>query len=117
MAQPPGWYPDPGGSGGSRWWDGQKWAENAAPGPGGAALPSVETDGYAIASIILAVMGIPILPLIFGYSSRRRIREAGGRKQGDGLAVAGIIIGWITLAIYALTILFIIIVAVGVVST
>lgn len=29
----PGWYPDPDGSGGSRWWDGQRWvASSLAPG-------------------------------------------------------------------------------------
>jgi hypothetical protein len=114
MAQPPGWYPDPGGSGGSRWWDGEKWAQSAAPGPGAVGAPVAETDGYAIASLVLAVLGIPILPIIFGYSARRRIRESGGTKQGDGLALAGIVIGWITVAIFVLTILFIIIVAIGV---
>ena len=32
---PAGWYPDPGGSGGARWWDGTAWGDQlqAAPQP------------------------------------------------------------------------------------
>jgi uncharacterized protein YxjI len=30
---PPAWYPDPAGSGGQRWWDGQGWSEHVQPPP------------------------------------------------------------------------------------
>ncbi|MCP3856637.1 MAG: DUF2510 domain-containing protein [Actinomycetia bacterium] len=42
-AQPaPGWYPDPGGSGGERYWDGGAWAQEvrSAPAPGSGAGPA-----------------------------------------------------------------------------
>jgi uncharacterized protein YxjI len=30
---PPGWYPDPAGRGGTRWWNGQGWTEHVQPSP------------------------------------------------------------------------------------
>ncbi|MEY2571402.1 MAG: hypothetical protein QOE63_1752, partial [Acidimicrobiaceae bacterium] len=32
-AAPPGWYADPGGFGGLRWWDGHQWTEHASAPP------------------------------------------------------------------------------------
>lgn len=38
---PSGWYPDPGGGGGLRWWDGKAWTSHASPPPGRAPGPPV----------------------------------------------------------------------------
>lgn len=54
----------------------------------------VETPGVAIAAIICAFV-FPILGLILGYSARSDIRASRGRKAGEGLASAAIVIGWI----------------------
>ncbi|WP_094451733.1 DUF2510 domain-containing protein [Parenemella sanctibonifatiensis] len=41
MSAQPGWYPDPAGQPGMyRYWDGQQWAAEASPTPGGSGAPS-----------------------------------------------------------------------------
>ena len=44
-----------------------------------------------------------ILALIFGYVARQQIRREG--HGGDGLAVAGIVLGWVGVAVLSLTVL------------
>ncbi|MBB3676712.1 phospholipid scramblase-related protein [Modestobacter versicolor] len=36
---PPGWYPDPAGGAGTRWWDGQGWTEHVQQPPAPAPVP------------------------------------------------------------------------------
>lgn len=52
-------------------------------------------SGRAVASLVLSLLGISIIGLILGYSARTEIRNSQGRVSGDGMALAGIIIGWI----------------------
>ncbi len=57
------------------------------------------TNGYAIASLVCSLVscGIgSILGVVFGKRAEREIAVTG--EQGDGLARAGIIIGWIGIA-------------------
>jgi hypothetical protein len=120
MSQPPpyGDWPDPQ----------QQWQTDRPPsdvptamghpgagyGPGAAppgygypvyAYPVAPTNGLAIASLVCSLAGLAVfLPApvgaILGHVARRQIRERG--EQGDGMALAGIIIGWILTGLYAL---------------
>jgi hypothetical protein len=58
-----------------------------------------ETNGLSIASLVLGIvwfLGIgSILAIIFGFVSRRQIRQSGGRQSGEGMALAGIILGFV----------------------
>jgi hypothetical protein len=47
-----------------------------------------------IAQIFVCIVG-GILALVFGYIARRQIDESGGTQGGRGMAIAGIILGWI----------------------
>jgi hypothetical protein len=97
MSQAPGWYPDPAQPGALRWWDGSQWSEHSAPAGPPPPVYVGGTDGMAIASLVTALVGIPIAPIILGHMARTRIRESGGFKTGDGLAIAGLVIGYIQL--------------------
>jgi small-conductance mechanosensitive channel len=73
------------------------------PPPGEAVAAFSQVNGLAIASLLLAVLwfaGIgAVLALVFGYRARRQIENSAGRQTGSGLATAGIILGWIGIAI------------------
>jgi hypothetical protein len=107
--QPPQWQQQP-----PQWGEQhpQQWQ-----GPGG----SGGTSGLAIASLILAILSLPLgcfgpfgllcaIPaVITGLMARKRIRESGGRIGGDGLALAGLIVGGLGVAwALLITILFVI---------
>lgn len=90
-----------------------------------APMAQAETEPMAIASLVLSIGGWMFCPLlfsvlgvIFGYMARTRIRESAGRLQGDGIALAGIIIGWIGIGIVvAVVVLMLILLAVGAFET
>jgi hypothetical protein len=70
----------------------------ATEGPG-AALAPTETNGFAVASLVLGIvwlMGLgSILALVFGYIAKDQIDRSDGRQTGRGMAVAGIVLGWV----------------------
>jgi hypothetical protein len=63
---------------------------------------SVHTSGMAIASLVMGIAGWTLLPLVgsilalvFGYAARRDIRRRPDELTGEGLAVAGLVLGWL----------------------
>jgi hypothetical protein len=88
---PPGQYPPPGQQFPP---PGQGYPPPGQPGypsppPGG---PGGTTNTMAIVALILAFVFAPV-GAILGHVARKQIRERG--EQGEGLAMAAIIIGWV----------------------
>lgn len=67
------------------------------------------TNGFAIASLVCSIVGIGLLGVIFGHVSLSQINNSNGYQQGRGLALAGLIIGYIEIGLVVLYIVFVII--------
>ncbi|MGH3666389.1 MAG: DUF4190 domain-containing protein, partial [Egibacteraceae bacterium] len=111
---------DPGGAGGQYQQQGAYGPHSWQPPPGGYGYGTpyqpAQTNGMAIAALICGVAtfacGITFLPaLILGYIAKGQIDRSGGQQQGRGMAVAGIVIGWIGVAF---VMLFAVLLAIGV---
>jgi hypothetical protein len=67
--------------------------------------PAPTTNGMAIASMVLGILWIywigSILALVFGYVARDQIKKNG--QSGDGMAIAGIVLGWVGVGILIAT--------------
>lgn len=80
---------------------------SGAPSPGaGSARPESKTNGSATAALVFGILGLLIgilsVPaLVFGYSARRQIDRSGGMQGGRGMAIAGIVLGWIGAVLWA----------------
>lgn len=94
---------------------GQAWAPPGPPGPPGMPPPGYvpvarkNTDGMAVAALIMGIAGfffcplvLGVLAVIFGYMGRRRIAESNGVLEGDSFCTAGIILGFIQIGIMLL---------------
>jgi Domain of unknown function (DUF4190) len=75
-------------------------------------VPAPRTNGFAIASLVCSLLWIfglsGVLAIVFGFIARSQIKRSGDGQRGNGLALAGIIIGFVGLAA---TVLFFVAVA------
>jgi hypothetical protein len=53
-----------------------------------------------ISWFLIPVIG-PIVAIITGHMAKREIRESAGRLTGDGLATAGLVLGYLQIALLA----------------
>jgi hypothetical protein len=58
-----------------------------------------ETSGKALVSLVTGIFGLLIFPIaiaaiILGHMSRSEIRRSNGRLTGDGMATAGLVMGY-----------------------
>lgn len=106
------------------WWlasDGQ-WYPPQVQAPAGymayATAPRApSTNGMAIASMVLGILWLywigSILALVFGYVAKGQIKASGGAQSGEGMATAGIVLGWIGVGILSLIVVIAILGAVA----
>ena len=89
---PPGWQPDPAWPPAPPGW--QLWVQDdteAAGAPGvfyTADTPAAGTNGFAIASFVLGLLGGVLLSVIFGIVALNKLRRR--PQRGKGLAIAGL---------------------------
>jgi hypothetical protein len=80
---------------------------------GSAASAPGKYNGFAIASMVLGILWIywigSVLALVFGYVALKQIKDSDNTQQGKGMAIAGIVLGWIGVA----TVVLILVVAVA----
>lgn len=75
--------------------------------PGYPPIQQTRTSVTAIISLIAGILGFvqilpvigPIAAIITGHMAKSEIKRSGGLVTGDGLATAGLIFGYLTLAI------------------
>jgi hypothetical protein len=82
------------------------------------------TSSLAIVSLIFGILAYVCLPfvgaliaVICGHSARSEIRRAPpGSIDGDGLALTGLILGWIQLAFTAVALAFLVLLLFGAIA-
>jgi hypothetical protein len=80
--------------------------------PGVSAAVARQTSTLAIASLVAGVLSWLLMPfvagiaaVVCGHMARGEIRRSNGGLEGDGLAVAGLVLGWVNIVLCVLTVL------------
>jgi hypothetical protein len=71
--------------------------------------PPATTNALAIVSLVTGILGISVLAVVFGHVARAQIRQTG--QAGTGMALAGLILGYVALAVTVAAVVFIFVLA------
>lgn len=68
-----------------------------------------QTSHLAIVSLVAGILGWTLLPflgsivaIVTGHMGRAEIRRDPARFEGDGLAITGLVLGWLSVALWVL---------------
>jgi hypothetical protein len=79
------------------------------PQPYPAYQPAPSVNGLAVASLVASFFWVlwfgSFLAVVFGHVALSQIKESGGRQTGYGVAMAGLVLGYIELSFLALWLL------------
>lgn len=86
-------------------------------------LPLIKKDSaLAIVSLVSGLVGWTFIPIIgaiaaiiTGHLAKKEIRDSGGTMSGDGMALAGLILGYVQIGLTLLAIIVIVICAIAMV--
>ncbi len=73
-----------------------------------------QTSTLAIVSLVAGILGWTLLPfvgsigaIITGHMARAEIRREPARLEGDGLAIAGLVLGWASVVLWVIGVAFV----------
>lgn len=71
-----------------------------------------QTSTLAIVSLVAGILGWTLLPflgslaaIVTGHLARAEIRREPQRLDGDGLAIGGLVLGWLSVATWVIAVL------------
>lgn len=76
----------------------------------GAARPNAPSAMTALITGLIGILvcaPVGIAGIIYGKKAKDEIRASGGMYDGDGLATAGLVMGWISVVLFVLTLVWI----------